>query len=183
MAASKPKSKSAPRKVAPVPQGYRTVTPYLIVQGADGAIEFYKQAFGATELSRLPGADGLSIAHAEIKIGNSIIMLSDEMPAFGILSPRSLGGTAASNHLYVEDVDSFWDQALEAGAVEVVALSNTFWGDRFGKVVDPFGHVWTIASRVEKLSKDELAERAAAAHAGPVAEAPEGDAPAAQPAE
>ena len=150
-------------KVSPVPRGYRTVTPCLAVNGIDRAIEHYKAAFGAQEKVRLTGADDGVVLHAELKIGNSVIFLTEEDPALGIFSPASLGGSPTLVHLYVEDVDTAWARALAAGAVEVMPLVDTYWGDRFGKLADPFGHVWTLASRVERVSRDELAERAKAA--------------------
>lgn len=147
-------------KVSPVPRGYRTVTPCLTVTGIDAAIEFYTSAFDAREKVRLYGADGASILHAELKIGNSVVFLNEESPAHGIYSPATLGGSPTLVHLYVQDVDAWWSRALAAGAIEVMPITDTYWGDRLGKLVDPFGHVWSIASRVERVSRDELAERA-----------------------
>lgn len=159
-------------KVAPVPRGYRTVTPCLTVNGIDRAIEFYKAAFGAEEKVRLTNADGTVILHAELKIGNSVVFLNEESPALGIYSPASLGGSPTLVHLYVDDVDAWWSRAQAAGAAEVVPLVETYWGDRFGKLADPFGHIWSLASRVERVSRDELIERAKAVTQAPVA--PEG---------
>ncbi len=154
-------------KVAPVPRGFRTVTPCLTVIGVQRAIEFYQTALGAEEKVRLYDAAGLVALHAELKIGNSIIFLAEEDPALGILSPTSLGGSPTLVHLYVADVDQVWQQALAAGAAEVVPLANTYWGDRFGKIADPFGHVWSVASRVENVPFGELAERTKAATQAP----------------
>lgn len=150
-----------PNKVKPVPDGYHTTTPYLIVKDAPGAIDFYKRALGATELCRMLGPDG-KIMHAEIKIGDSHVMLSDESSANEIKSPQTLKGTASALFLYVEDVDAAFKQALKAGAKETQPLQNMFWGDRFGKLTDPFGHRWLLASRVEEVSPAEIEERMAA---------------------
>jgi PhnB protein len=149
-------------KVNPVPDGYHTATPYLIVKGAAKAIEFYKQAFGATELERMEGPDG-RIAHAELRIGNSIIMLGDESPQHGTHSPKSLGGSFCGLYLYVEDVDKVFDQAVAAGATVMMAVKDQFYGDRNGSLVDPFGHTWYVATRKENLSIDEIRRRMPAA--------------------
>jgi len=141
-----------------IPDGYHTATPYLIVKGAAQGIEFYKKAFGATELFRMAGPDG-RIGHAEIKIGDSVIMLADEAPEMGYRSPRSLGGSAVSTMLYVQDVDDCFDRAVEAGAKVQRPLANQFYGDRSGTVEDPFGHVWTIATHVEDVPPDEMKKR------------------------
>lgn len=147
-----------PKKVKPVPDGYHTTTPYLIVKDASAAIDFYKGAFGANELCRMPAPDG-KIMHAEITIGDSHIMLSDESSANEIKSPQTLKGAASALFLYVEDVDAAFKQALKAGAKESQPLQNMFWGDRFGKLTDPFGHLWLLASRVEEVSPAEIEER------------------------
>ncbi len=144
--------------VKPKPDGYHTATPYLIIQGAAKAIEFYKQAFGATELMRLD-APGGTIGHAEIKIGDSPIMLADEHPEMGYRSPQALGGTPVSLMLYVEGVDAMFAQALAAGATIQRPVQDQFYGDRSGTLVDPFGHVWTIATHTEDLSPDEITAR------------------------
>src|SRR5712691_3595419 len=135
-------------KVKPIPHGYHTATPYLIVSGAAGAIEFYKKAFGATELMRMADPKG-KIGHAEIQIGDSHIMLADEFPEMGYRSPQSLGGSPVSIHLYVEDVDTLASQAIAAGAKVLRPVKDQFYGDRSGTFEDPFGHVWTIATHVE----------------------------------
>jgi PhnB protein len=147
--------------VKPIPDGYHTATPYLIIDGAARAIDFYKKAFGATELFRMDGPDG-RVGHAEIKIGNSPIMLGDECPEMGYRSPKALGGPGISLMLYVEDVDARFDQAVAAGASVVRPVKDQFYGDRAGTVADPFGHVWTIATHKEDLTMEEIRRRAAA---------------------
>jgi PhnB protein len=151
-----------PNKPKPILDGYHTATPYLIVKGAATAIEFYKKAFGATELMRMVQADG-RIGHAEIKIGDSPIMLADESPEMGARSPQSLGGSPVSIMLYVEDVDAIFGQAVAAGAKVQRPVADQFYGDRTGGVEDPFGHVWYIATHTEDMSPDEMRKRAAAA--------------------
>jgi PhnB protein len=147
--------------VKPVPDGYHSVTPYLIVKGAGQAIDFYKRAFGATEIMRMPGPGGI-IMHAEIRIGDSVVMLSDEMPqAFG-KSPKTLGGTTAGVMVYVPDVDKTYKQAVAAGATGDEQPSNMFWGDRYGKLTDPFGHAWSIATHIEDVTPEEMEKRMAA---------------------
>lgn len=141
-----------------VPDGYHTATPYLIVNGAAQAIDFYKKAFDATELFRMAGPDG-RVGHAEIRIGDSVIMLADETPDMGYRSPRSLGGAAVSTMLYVEDVDDRFNRAVAAGAQVQRPLANQFYGDRSGTLEDPFGHVWTIATHVEDVPPDEMKRR------------------------
>lgn len=150
-------------KVKPIPEGYHTATPYLIVSGAANAIEFYKKAFGATELFRMPQPDG-RIGHAEIQIGNSRIMLADEHHEIGAKSPQTIGGSPVSILLYVEDADRVFNQAVVAGAKVVRPLQNQFYGDRMGGITDPFGHAWYIATHVEDVSPEELQKRAAAQH-------------------
>jgi PhnB protein len=146
----------------PIPEGYHSATPYLIVTGAAEAIEFYKRAFGATELLRMADGNG-SIAHAEIKIGDSIIMLADENPNAGYRGPRSLGGSSVSIMLYVADVDGTFERAVKAGARAQRAVANQFYGDRSGALEDPFGHFWTISTHVEDVAPEELKRRVAAA--------------------
>ena len=148
--------------VSPIPEGYHSVTPYLILKNAADAIEFYKKAFGAVELLRIP-APGGKIGHAEIKIGDSPVMLSDEYPDMGFKGPESLGGTPVSLMIYVDDVDKIYPQAIAAGGKEVRPLQNQFYGDRSGTLTDPFGHVWTISTHVEDIPEEELAKRAEAA--------------------
>ncbi len=142
----------------PVPEGYRTVTPYLIIRDAAKAIEFYKKAFGAVERFRMPTPDG-KLAHAEIQIGDSMIMIADENPEWGVQSPQALNGSPVSVFLYVPDVDATFKQAVAAGASEAMPVADMFWGDRYGKVVDPFGHKWDIATHVEDVSPAEMEER------------------------
>jgi PhnB protein len=144
--------------VSPVPAGYHTATPYLVVRGAAQALEFYKQAFGAVEHVRMDGPGG-SIMHAEIKIGDSMIMLGDEHPEMGAKSPAAYGGSPVSILLYVPDVDALTKQALAAGAKEERPVTDQFWGDRMGSIVDPFGHKWSIATHTEDVSEAETARR------------------------
>ena len=144
--------------VKPIPDGYHTATPYLIVGGAAQAIDFYKRAFGATEQFRMPGPGG-RVAHAEIKIGDSVIMLADEVREMGYRSPRSLGGSAVSLLLYVDDVDTVFKRALDAGATVQRPVANQFYGDRSGTLEDPCGHVWTIATHVEDVAPEEMKKR------------------------
>jgi len=149
--------------VKPVPDGYHAVTPYLIVQGAAAALEFYQKAFGATEMFRVTQPDG-KVGHAEIKIGNSIVMLADEHPEIGALGPPTIGGSPVSFYLYVEDVDAMFARAVAAGAKVLRPIQNQFYGDRSGGVEDPFGHKWYIATHIEEVPLEELEKRAAAAH-------------------
>jgi PhnB protein len=144
--------------VKPIPAGYHSVTPYLVVNDAARAIEFYKRAFGATEMMRMDGAQG-KIGHAEIKIGNSVVMLSDEMPGSGARSPQSLGGTATSLMLYVEDVDATFAKATGAGAESEMPPADMFWGDRYGRLKDPFGHSWSVATHKEDVAPEEMDRR------------------------
>jgi PhnB protein len=146
--------------VKPIPDGYHSITPYLICKGAAKALDFYKKAFGAEELMRFDM--GGSIGHAEIKIGNSIVMLADEHPQMGHKSPQSYGGTAVSIVLHVEDVDARAKQAIAAGAKVVRPVEDQFYGDRAGTVTDPFGHVWTITTHKEDVAPEEMKKRMAA---------------------
>lgn len=144
--------------VKPIPDGYHTATAYLVVNDAAAAIEFYKQAFGAEELLRLEMPDG-KIGHAEIKIGDSPIMLADAFPEMGCVTPQSLGGSPVSIMLYVEDVDARFDQAVAAGATVKKPLADQFYGDRTGTIEDPFGHGWTIATHIEDVPPPEINRR------------------------
>ncbi len=144
--------------VKPIPEGYHSVTPYLIVRGAADAIEFYQKAFGAIELFRFPSGDG-KIGHAEIKIGDSPIMVADEYPEMGYQGPQSVGGSPVSLMIYVEDVDSVFNQAVDCGANVKEALQDKFYGDRMGTVVAPFGHVWHLSTHKENVSMEEMQER------------------------
>jgi uncharacterized glyoxalase superfamily protein PhnB len=149
----------------PIPEGYRTVTPYLTLKGAARAIDFYERAFGAQEVERMTGPDGESVMHAEVRIGDSIVMLSDELPQMGSRSPETLGGTTASIFLYVPDVDTAFQRAVDAGAKAIMPPTDMFWGDRFGTLVDPFGHQWSMATHKEDLSPEEIRKRGAVAMA------------------
>ncbi len=149
-------------RAKPIPEGYHTATPHLIIKDAASAIEFYKKAFGATELMRMADPSG-KVRHAEIKIGNSPIMIADEFPEIGARSPQSLGGSPVSILLYVEDVDALFSQAIAAGAKVQRPVKDQFYGDRSGGVTDPFGHVWYIATHKEDVAPEEMQKRAAAA--------------------
>jgi PhnB protein len=151
--------------VKPIPEGYPQVTPYLHVDGASAAIEFYATVFGATERMRMPEPDG-RIGHAELLIGDSLIMLSDEFPELGVRSPKALGGTSVTLSVYVEDVDGVFNRALEEGATVLRPIADQFYGDRSGTLEDPFGHRWIVATHVEDVPPEEMAERAAAATGG-----------------
>ena len=141
----------------PIPDGYNSVTPYLIVDDAERAIQYYRDAFGAEEKFRLPMGD--KIGHAEIKIGDSFVMLADEFPDMGHLGPNKRGGPTSSIVLYVEDVDSSFKQALDAGGKEQRPVQDQFWGDRMGTLIDPFGHQWSLATHVEDVPEDEMQAR------------------------
>jgi PhnB protein len=149
----------------PIPEGYHALTTYLAVDDAAGAIDYYTRAFGAKELGRMD-APGGKIGHAELQIGDSRLMLSDPFPQSSTRPPKELGGTTASVFLYVEDVDAVVERALDAGATLTMEVADQFWGDRFGTVTDPFGHVWSVATHIEDVPPEEMAERAKAAMAG-----------------
>jgi PhnB protein len=151
--------------VKPIPEGYPQVVPYLCVDGANAAIEFYGSVFGATERMRMPGPDG-KIGHAELQLGDSVIMLADEYPDMGVRGPRAFGGTPVTISLYVEDVDDVFDRAVKAGAKVLRPLENQFYGDRTAQLEDPFGHRWSVASHVEDVPPDEMERRAAEAMGG-----------------
>ena len=144
--------------VNPIPEGYHSLQIYLAVEDASKAIDFYKEAFGAEETIRMPGPDG-KVAHAELQIGDSKLMLSDPFPHSDVRPPAERGGPTASIFMYVDDVDATFEQAQRAGATVVSELEDMFWGDRFGTVADPFGHVWAMATHKEDLSEEEMAER------------------------
>jgi PhnB protein len=148
----------------PIPQGYHTITPYLAVDDAAKAIDYYKRAFGAKERLRMD-APGGKIGHAELEIGDSLVMVSDPFPQSSTKPPSQLGGTSGSVFMYVEDVDSVVQDAIDAGATVTMPVEDMFWGDRFGTVQDPFGHQWSIATHVEDVPPEEMAERAKAAMA------------------
>ena len=139
----------------PIPDGYHTLTPYMTVRDAARAIEFYKQAFGATEKGVMNGPDG-KIMHAELVIGDSIFMLADEFPQYGSLSPQTTGGSGMGLHIYVEDVDAAFERATKAGASVEMPVSDMFWGDRYGKLADPFGHKWSIATHKRDMSMEDM---------------------------
>jgi PhnB protein len=147
--------------VKAIPDGYYSLTPYLVCKGAAKAIEFYAKAFGAQEVVRMPGPDG-SITHAEVKIGNSMLMLSDENKERGQLSPESIGGSPCSIMFYADDVDQVFNRAVAAGAKAEMPPADMFWGDRMGNIVDPFGHKWAIATHKEDVSPEEMEKRMAA---------------------
>jgi PhnB protein len=143
------------QQTRPIPEGFHTVTPHLVCGDAAAAIEFYKQAFGATEIDRMNMPDG-KIGHAEIRIGDSRLMLADAFPAYGSNDPLTLKGTAVVIHLYVDDADAVWERATAAGAKPTMPLADAFWGDRYGQVEDPFGHRWSIATHQRDVSMDEM---------------------------
>jgi PhnB protein len=150
----------AQKQAPPVPEEFHTITPHLVVRGVARAVVFYEQAFGAAELYRNLAPDGVSIMHSEMLLGDSRFFVNDEFPDYGVLSPQSLNGSPVTLHLYVEDVDAFFRQAVEAGAEELMAVTDAFWGDRYGILQDPFGHRWSVASRREDLSPAQTRERA-----------------------
>jgi PhnB protein len=152
-------------KVKPIPDGYHSVTPYLVVDGAAKAIDYYKKVFDATEIMRMTSPDGGRIGHAELKIGDSPIMLADEHPEMNIRGPHAIGGSPVSMMVYVDDVDSVAQRALAAGAQELRPVADQFYGDRSGTFLDPFGHTWTISTHVEDVPPEEMEKRAAAAMA------------------
>jgi PhnB protein len=145
--------------VKPIPEGYNTLSVHLAVDDASKAIDYYKQAFGAKERMRMD-APGGNIGHAELEIGDSLVMLSDPFPQSSVRPPKEVGGTSASVFMYVEDVDAVVKQAVDAGATVTMEVADQFWGDRFGTITDPFGHVWSIATHVEDVSPEDMAERA-----------------------
>ncbi|MEU5920664.1 VOC family protein [Streptomyces sp. NPDC047141] len=145
--------------VAPIPEGYPRVTPYLCVDGAAAAIDFYVAVFGATERMRMPAPDG-TIGHAELELGNSLIMLADEFPGMNFRSPKAVGGTPVTLHVYVEDVDAVFADALARGARELSPVKNEFYGDRTGQFEDPFGHRWNLSTHVEDMTPEEMERRA-----------------------
>jgi PhnB protein len=147
-----------PSKVKPIPDGHHTVAPYLAIKNAVSALEFYKKAFGATETYKLIVPDG-RLGHAEIRLGDSLIMLSDEFPEFGGKAPEALGGSPVSIHLYVEDVDAFVKRAVAAGARERKPVADQFYGDRSGQLEDPYGHLWWVATHKEDVAPEEMQKR------------------------
>src|SRR5262245_30835906 len=150
--------------VKPIPDGYHTVTPYLVVEDAAAAIDYYTKVFAATERERMDTPDG-KVGHAELEIGDSLVMLSDASPQFSTRAPTEVGATTASIFLYVEDVDAVVKGAVDAGATVLMEVADQFWGDRFGTVQDPFGHQWSVATHIEDVPPEEIEERAKAAMA------------------
>jgi PhnB protein len=148
--------------VKPIPEGYHNVTPYLYVRAAASAIDFYKNVFGATEIVRMAGSNG-KIMHAELRIGDSIVMLADENPQNGVMSPQTVGGYSGGLHLYVGNVDAVVQKAVESGAKLLRPIKNQFYGDRSGSLLDPFGHMWSVATHVEDVSPEEMRKRMTAA--------------------
>lgn len=149
--------------VKPIPDGFHAITPHLVIKGAAKAIDWYKRAFGAEELGRMPMPNDDRLMHALIRIGDSMVMLVDEMPEFGAMGPDSLGGTAVTINLYVEDADKAFARAVAAGAEATMPPADMFWGDRYGRLKDPFGHSWAICTHVRDVSPEEMAEGAKAA--------------------
>jgi PhnB protein len=154
-------SKATVMAAKPIPDGYQSVIPYLIVSGAAKALDYYQKAFGAKERMRLPMPDG-RIGHAEIEIGDCVVMLADEFPQMGAKSPQTIGGTPVGICIYVADVDTIFKQAIAAGGKEEKPLQNQFYGDRSGTLIDPFGHKWTVATHIEDVSPEEISRRMAA---------------------
>ncbi|MDE3137077.1 MAG: VOC family protein [Acidobacteriota bacterium] len=143
----------------PVPEGHHTITPHLVIRDAAKAIDFYKKAFGAREINRMAMPNG-KIMHAELQIGDSMLYLADEFPEAGSRAPQSLGGTPVVLNVYIEDVDNLWEKAVAAGATVKMPLDDQFWGDRYGQLVDPFGHAWGLATHMEDVAPDEMESRA-----------------------
>ena len=150
--------------VDPIPPGARTVTPHLVIDGAADAIAFYEKAFGATEHFRMPSPDG-KVMHAVLTIGDSIVFVADAMPDMGSEGPKAHGGTSVALHLYVDDADAWAERAEKAGATVTMPVEDMFWGDRYGRLEDPFGHVWAVATHIKDMTPDEIAEAAQAAFA------------------
>lgn len=147
-------------RVKPIPSGFHTLTPHLVIKGASKAIEFYKKAFGAEEIGRLTGPDGKSILHADLKIGDSHVFLVDEFPQMGCCGPESIGGTPVTLHMYVEDVDAAFGKAVATGAQVKMPLADMFWGDRYGVLTDPFGHSWSLATHKKDLTPEQIRQGA-----------------------
>ena len=150
-------------ELSPIPEGFHTITPSLIVNDAGSALEFYKSALGAVEIMRLPTPDGSKIVHSSMKVGNSVFFVTDELPGMSQRSATSLGGTAVSLNLYVEDADAAFGRAVQAGATVLLPVAEMFWGDRFGMICDPYGHVWSFATHVKQPTLEEVMEASKAA--------------------
>jgi PhnB protein len=161
----RPRKKASGPKA--IPDGYHSATPYLTLRGAAQAIDFYQRAFGATESMRMPSPDGSRIMHAELRVGDSVIMLSDEFEGGRSRSPQAVGATTGHVFLYVPDVDAAFARAVDAGATAAMPVQDMFWGDRYGRVVDPFGHEWSLATHKEDVSPEEMGRRAATAFSAP----------------
>ncbi len=157
--------------VNPIPKGYQTLTPHLVMGDAAGAIEFYKRAFGAVELMRQPEPNGTRLLHAAVRIGDSVLMLADAFPELGHRGPEDLGGTPVAVHIYCEDVDAAVARAVGAGATITMPPADMFWGDRYARLTDPYGHLWSIATHVRDVTEEELRKGAEAAFSGPPNEA------------
>jgi uncharacterized glyoxalase superfamily protein PhnB len=153
-----------PTKGKPIPPHFHSVTPHLVIRDCARAIEFYKQAFGARELFRMPGPGG-GLMHAEIQIGDSVLMLNDEFPQMACWSPQKLGGSSVTVHIYVENADEVFQRAVKAGATVTMPLADMFWGDRYGKLTDPFGHQWSIATHQWDMTPEEMQQAGAKAMA------------------
>lgn len=151
--------------VRPIPEGFHSVTPHLVCEGAAKAIDFYRQAFGAVEIDRMPGPGG-KIMHASLRIGDSVLMLCDDFPEYGSRGPLALQGSAVVIHLYVPDADAVWERALAAGGKPLMPLDDAFWGDRYGQLVDPFGHRWAIATHLRDMTPQEIQDEMAKAMPG-----------------
>jgi uncharacterized glyoxalase superfamily protein PhnB len=145
------------QQVRPIPEGFHTITPHLVCSGAADALAFYTRAFGAVETSRMPGPDG-KIMHAQMRIGDSFFMLADDFPDYGCVGPLALKNTPVYIHLYVEDVDALYAQAVEAGAKPIMQVADMFWGDRYGQLEDPFGHRWSIATHKRDMTPEQMRE-------------------------
>lgn len=162
---NKERKKDMKSTVKPIPDGFHTLTPHLVVKGADKAIDFYTKAFGAEVLCRMATPDGRTVMHADLKIGDSHLFVVDEFPEMGSRGPQSIGGTAVTIHMYVKDVDAAFDRAVAAGAKVIMPVADMFWGDRYGLVTDPFGHSWSLATHNEDLTPEEIAKGAQEAFA------------------
>ena len=149
-----------PQKVKAIPDGFHTISPHLTVKNGEQAIEFYKKAFGAEVLRATKGPDG-SLMHADLRIGDSMLMLNDEFPDWKVVGPQALGGTPVTVHLYVQDADAAWKRAVDAGCTVKMPLQDQFWGDRYGQLLDPFGHQWSIATHIEDPTPEEIQKRMA----------------------
>jgi uncharacterized glyoxalase superfamily protein PhnB len=145
------------QSVSPIPEGFHSITPHLVCENAVEALAFYERAFGAKEVARMAGPDG-KIMHAELRIGDSMVMLAEAFPEYGSRDPRALRGTPVTIHMYVEDADAVWERALAAGATAQMPIADAFWGDRYGQVVDPFGHQWSIATHQRELTPQQIEE-------------------------